>query len=751
MASEQVLSSTSSAALSSTSSTSSGHTTTSSLGFSLSTTNAGTTNFNHPVQVRLDRNNFHLWRSQLLPVIGGHNLIGYIDGNLPCPSQTILNTPTTESATSETPSLVQNPQFAAWQRQDQLLLGWILSSLTEPVLPQVVGCLGPEYESLVVSVSTRSEPVTMDDLHSLLLGYEYRLEQHTLSEPITANIATKTNSSAPRPPRNQELGRGSFCCRGRGRGRSTPSLNSNASNGNFTDRPQCQVCSKFGHFALDCFHRFEYGYQSSQTTNSSALMASSSTISQDDWYPDFGASNHLTADLSNMSIHSDVSQFAFHNNVYFEFRSSHCLVKDLFSGQVLLKGVLDDGLYRLLPIPSSQTSHSFQALVGECVSSDLWHQWLEVGSNQNLSCPTTGLPPSSLIPTVMPDTLPISQSNTVSSSNSSSSSPPSFLQSLSPSVSSSSQSDVLSPTSHDSNQVSIPSPLPLPITTKTHPMANKIPSWRSAMVDEYNALLKNGTWVLASLPPGKNVINCKWVFRLKRKSDGSIERHKVRLVAKGFNQEEGVDYTETFSLVIKLVTIRVVITLALKHANGKLQKAIYGLKQAPRAWFQKLSSRLLKLGFANSKADSSMFIHHTTTRLIIILVYVDDIIITGSDNGAITSLVSDLDKSFKLKDLGPLNYFLGVDVQSCSSDVVLSQQKYIHDLLSRKKMDGTKICNTPAATNYHLSKYVGEPFSDVTLYRSTIGALQYDTITRPEIAYYVNKVYQFMQAPTQDH
>ncbi|OMO79651.1 hypothetical protein CCACVL1_13538 [Corchorus capsularis] len=474
MASEPVLSSTSSAALSS--SSSSGHTTTSSLGFSLSTSNAATTNFNHPVQVRLDRNNFLLWRSQLLPVIRGHNLVGFIDGTLSCPSQTILNTSTDGSASSETPSLVQNPQFAAWQRQDQLLLGWILSSLTEPVLAQVVGCttshslwtsleklyanqsrnrimqlrlelqttkkknlsisdylqklktvvdnlaiadhpvsdqdlilqilagLGPEYDSLVVSVSTRSETVTMDDLHSLLLGYEYRLEQHTLAEPITANIATKTNSSSSRPPHNQERGRGSFRSRGRGRGRSNTSFNSNASTGNFTNRPQCQVCSKFGHSALDCFHRFDHGYQSTQTTNSSALMASSSTVTQDDdWYPNSGASNHLTADLSNMSIHSEyqghdrvkvgngtglpikhvgssklpslnrplylnnvlhvpsitknlisVSQFASDNNVYFEFHSSHCFVKDLFSGQVLLKGVLDNGLYRLVPIPSSQ-------------------------------------------------------------------------------------------------------------------------------------------------------------------------------------------------------------------------------------------------------------------------------------------------------------------------------------------------------------------------------------------------------------
>ena len=149
------------------------------------------------------------------------------------------------------------------------------------------------------------------------------------------------------------------------------------------------------------------------------------------------------------------------------------------------------------------------------------------------------------------------------------------------------------------------------------------------MQQEYDALQKNNTWDLVPLPPNRQVIGCKWVFRVKENADGSINRFKARLVAKGFHQVHGFDFNETFSPVIKPVTIRIILTLALSHEwklfqldvnnaflNGsleeivfmtqplgfevtnkslvcKLNKAIYGLKQAPRQWFIRLKSTLL--------------------------------------------------------------------------------------------------------------------------------------------------------------
>lgn len=164
-------------------------------------------------------------------------------------------------------------------------------------------------------------------------------------------------------------------------------------------------------------------------------------------------------------------------------------------------------------------------------------------------------------------------------------------------------------------------------------------------VDEINALLKNNTWTLVPASPSQNPVGCKWIFRVKRHPDGSIERHKARLVAKGFHQQQGIDYDETFSHVIKPATIRTVLCIAVSRGwslrqldvknaflHGflnediymiqppgfidptkpthvcKLNKSLYGLKQAPRAWFHRMTSFLLSVGFIQSVADSSLFI-----------------------------------------------------------------------------------------------------------------------------------------------
>uniref|UniRef100_A0A2N9IVZ2 Reverse transcriptase Ty1/copia-type domain-containing protein n=1 Tax=Fagus sylvatica TaxID=28930 RepID=A0A2N9IVZ2_FAGSY len=275
-------------------------------------------------------------------------------------------------------------------------------------------------------------------------------------------------------------------------------------------------------------------------------------------------------------------------------------------------------------------------------------------------------------------------------------------------------------------------------------------SLEASMNLEFDALMKNGTWVLTSPSPSQNLIGCKWVYRIKRHADGSIERYKARLVAKGFHQQPGIDYGETFSPVIKPTTVRTVLSIALSagwsirqidiqnaflHGNlseevfmhqppgyshpsfpnhvCKLKKALYGLKQAPRAWFSRLSTRLVELGFHGSLSDTSLFIYKSSIYTMFILTYVDDIIITSSSSSAIDNLLSSLQTDFAVKDLGSLHYFLGIEV----------------------------IRNT--AWN--------SPVSKTTLFRSTIGALQYLSLTRPDIAFTVNKLSQFMHKPTLLH
>lgn len=185
------------------------------------------------------------------------------------------------------------------------------------------------------------------------------------------------------------------------------------------------------------------------------------------------------------------------------------------------------------------------------------------------------------------------------------------------------------------------------------------------------------------------------------------------------------------------------------HENSslvcKLHKAIYGLKQTPRAWFAKLSHTLVSLGFYSAKSDCSLFIRKISSHTIVILVYIDDIIITSDSQVAIDSLIHSLYQSFPLKDLGSLNFFLGIQVQkSRRGGIHLSQTKYILELLQRANMVSAKPISTPMVTGLKLTAEGGEPFDDPFLYRSIVGGLQYVTLTRPEVSYAVNKVCQYM-------
>jgi hypothetical protein len=185
----------------------------------------------------------------------------------------------------------------------------------------------------------------------------------------------------------------------------------------------------------------------------------------------------------------------------------------------------------------------------------------------------------------------------------------------------------------------------------------------------------------------------------------------------------------------------------------KLDKAIYGLKQSPRSWYSRFSTKLLQLGFHASKADTSLFIYRKGRVQMYLLVYVNDIIVVGSSDQAVHALLSDLRVDFGLKDIGTLSYFLGIEVKKCVDGIVLTQAKYMMDILKRVGMTGCKPTCTPLTADEKLSLDDGDQLSqeDAMAYHGVVVALQFLTLTRSDVSFSVNKVCQFLHAPTQVH
>lgn len=173
-------------------------------------------------------------------------------------------------------------------------------------------------------------------------------------------------------------------------------------------------------------------------------------------------------------------------------------------------------------------------------------------------------------------------------------------------------------------------------------------------------------------------------------------------------------------------------------------KSIYGLRQAPRAWYENFANRLLELGFCISASNQSLFVFIKDTIKIYLLLYVDDIILTGNDATFINDLIVSLSSTFKMKDMGALSYFLGINVTRSSAGLVLDQSKYILKLLEKSDIVGAKPMASPA-NSVKLHHNNGTCLSDPTLYGSLVGAFQYVTLTRPDIAYSVNQACQFLQ------
>jgi hypothetical protein len=182
----------------------------------------------------------------------------------------------------------------------------------------------------------------------------------------------------------------------------------------------------------------------------------------------------------------------------------------------------------------------------------------------------------------------------------------------------------------------------------------------------------------------------------------------------------------------------------------RLNKSLYGLKQAPRAWYSCFASHIQSLGFIEAKADTSLFIYQHGPDTAYLLLYVDDIILTASTSALLRQIITSLQQSFPMKDLGPLQHFLGIAVHRSSTGMLLSQRQYTLEILERASMTHCKSCATPVDTQSKLPSS-GDPVTDPTFYRSLVGALQYLTFTRPDITYAVQQVCLHMHDPREPH
>lgn len=304
---------------------------------------------------------------------------------------------------------------------------------------------------------------------------------------------------------------------------------------------------------------------------------------------------------------------------------------------------------------------------------------------------------------------------------------------------------------------------------------------------EIDAQERNNSWSIEDLPAGKQAIGCKWVYKLKYKSDGTLERHKARLVALGNKQVEGVDFGETFALVAKMGTVRLFLDTAVKNnwdvhqmdvynafLHGdleeelymklppgfkasdpnkvcRLRKSIYGLKQSPRCWFAKLSTALKEFGFEQNLSYYSLFTMDKNGCKLHVLVYVDDLVISGSTPQIMEEFKQYLLSCFHMKDLGPLKYFLGIEVARNSTGMYLCQRKYALDIISDACLLGTKPVAFPLETGHKLALSKSTVLENPEEYRRLVGRLIYLAVTRPDLAFCVHLLAQFMQTPREDH
>lgn len=311
--------------------------------------------------------------------------------------------------------------------------------------------------------------------------------------------------------------------------------------------------------------------------------------------------------------------------------------------------------------------------------------------------------------------------------------------------------------------------------------------WFKAMQSEMRSLNENNVWTLCQLPHNRKALPCKWIFRIKRNPDGTIDKYKARLVVKGFKQKKGLDYEETFSPVARLATIRALLSVSAQEKlhlvqfdvstaflNGELReeiymkqpdgfsdgstkvcclkRSLYGLKQAPRCWNSCFEQILLNMGFEQSEADCCLFTKRVGEGKILITLYVDDGLIAATNAELANSFQNELGNKLKITTK-PASYYLGLEIEKAKDgSITIKQESYIKKILQRFEMSECNPISTPIEKEgVQIGKVDTSTKEEKFPYREAVGALAYVMVgTRPDIAYAVGVVSRKLENPTKD-
>ena len=334
-----------------------------------------------------------------------------------------------------------------------------------------------------------------------------------------------------------------------------------------------------------------------------------------------------------------------------------------------------------------------------------------------------------------------------------------------------------------------------PATYKQATMSPQAAYWKAAMEREYDSLMENHTSILVPPPPGRTIVQCKWVYKIKYTSTREIDKYKARLVAKGYSQVHGIDYDETFSPVIKHDSVRVLFAIVvvlrmhmrqfdigtaylnsdlttriyMQQPEGfidpdhplyvcSLLKSLYGLKQSGRLWNHTFDTFLKLYHLLTSDADSCVYYRLTPTKSIDLIVgdFVDDGIVCATSEMDLDAVINYLQTNFKVTH-GPVDYYVGFQVHRNldTHTIVINQARYITDILQRFQLDNANTVTTPADTHVSLQATLGaddHPLPPTIPYREAVGCLMYAMVlTRPGIAFAVSRVAKFTSQPHQSH